>query len=51
MESNGNVVVFENLDRIEFLFKNALFHKDGKLIKQLLSKHKQLGNSLVGYLY
>lgn len=39
------------INREEYLFKLALYHKDAKRIKFILSQHKRLGNSLISYLF
>lgn len=38
-------------DREEYLFKASLYYKDAKRIKFLMENHKQLGNSIISYLY
>lgn len=39
------------INREEYLFKLALYHKDPKRIKFILANHKRLGNSLISYLF
>ena len=50
MDRNGTISTIP-INREEYLFKLALYHKDSKRIKFILANHKRLGNSLISYLF